>query len=1167
MRTILAALLLSPACLLAQSPYGSLVGRVVDRQSANVAGAVVRALNLNTQVTTTASSNADGNYLLTTLTPGAYRVEIEKAGFRRFTREPVEVSAGERLTLDVALEIGAVTESITVVSEAPLLESTTASVGQVVDHRTVTDLPSPSSSVIFQIAMAPGIAPLSSPSGNWSPDTEGNTSSFAVSGAGSGSNSVMMDGNPMDNRGSITFHAIPEMVEEVRVQTTAFDASIGRAVGAQVNIVMKSGTNRLHSDFVYGYLGRTLTAMDAFARAFVENPATGPITEDKKRTAWPGAYMRRYRGSASGPVYIPRLYDGRNRTFWTFGFETLSSQNSATGVATVPTDEERNGDFSRLLAVGAQYQLYDPATIAPAGSGRYSRQPLPGNLIPASRIDPGARLILGYYPIANMAGSVDGERNFAYPDNSPQAYDSEMARIDHVLSARQRFFISGTRKHHTHNYNPFRNGAYASLMNRTQYSLTMSDSFTLRPDLIAEVRYGMTRWRDERYSHTRGFDLSTLGLPQSLVSLVDSRFTTLPVVKITDYATIGGGAKAGAATTYSPWTSHDLSANATHIRGEHAVRFGGQFRVMQENVTNLGNVSPNYTFGETWTRGPLDNSPVAPIGGGLASFLLGLPTAGTIDRKDSSAATSKYVGLYAQDDWKITRRLTLNLGIRWESEFPTTERYNRTVSTFDALAANPVEAAARANYAKSPIPQIAAADFRTPGGLVYAGLNGASRSLWRMDRNNVAPRIGLAWLVGGRTVVRAGYGIFYDRLGVDRIGVYQPGYTQATAMTPSLDNGQTFRSTLRNPFPDGVVEPAGSSRGLATYVGNAISAYRPDLKNPYMQRWSFGVQRALRGRWAVDANYIGSRGVGLFYSSALNPVPAQYLSTSPVRDSTAINLLTANVPSPFYGIADFAGSSMVGTTVARSQLLRPFPQFGNVTVTSNDGYSWYHGLQVRLVRRMSRGFMTSVSYTWSKAMDATARLNESDTTPYRSIATIDRPQNLSVSAIYDLPFGPKRRWLAGSRWLGHAVGGWSVQGLYIAQSGAPIAFGNVLHVGRIEDVVLPDGERNPAHWFNTDAFERASGRQLANNIRTFPLRLSGLRTGGMNCLNASLFKSFQFGERLKMQLRAEATNAVNHTMYLDPPNTSPTSTTFGTITSLGSNNQPRRVTLGAKLSW
>jgi hypothetical protein len=1165
----LMALLIGGALCLAQDPRGSILGRITDPSGAVITGAEIRAVNKETGVATTARANDAGNYILPNLLPGSYNATVERPGFKRFVREGIEVRVGEKLTLDVALDVGAVTESVTVTSQAPLLESTSASIGQVVDHQRLVDLPSPSSSVIFQIALTPGVTSLVAPGGNFAPDREGDSNQFAVSGAPSGSNMVMIDGNPTDIKGSITLHAIPEVVEEVQVQTTPIDASSGRAIGAFINMVMKSGTNKYHGDLVYSYIGRVLTAMDFFTKRNLYNPANAPVTETKKKAAWPGANTKRYRIGASGPLTIPKLYKGQDRTFWTFGFEGMTSSLLTPATTTMPDAAQRTGNFSRLLAIGSQYQIYDPSTIAAAASGRFSRQPFAGNIIPASRIAPIAKQLLEYYPIPNLAGTVDGLNNFAYPNVSPQTYDSEMARVDHVLSASQRLSLTVTRKYHDHNYDPIGTKAYSSEMDRKQHTVSLSDSITVRPNLILDVRYGATRYGDSRFSKTRGFDLSTLGMPASLVNQLDRNYTTVPRLAINGYFTLGGGAQAGAASTYAPYTYHDILVQAMHMRGNHNIRVGTEFRVTQQSNTNLGNLTPSYSFAETWTRGPLDNSPIAPVGQSLATFILGLPTGGSIDRKDTSAVTSKYQAFFVQDDWKVSRKLTVNVGLRLEFERPTTERFNRTAIGYDFATANPIQDAARAAYARAPIPEVSAANFKTTGGLLFAGAEGNPRGLWNTDFNNLGPRIGLAYMLRPTTVVRAGYALFYSALGADTIGVYQPGYTATTSIVPSTNNGITFVATTQNPFPSGLLPIAGNSNGVKTFLGQGITALRRDLHNPYMQRWNLSVQQALKYRTMVDVAYIGSRGLGLQYGATISTVPAQYLSTLPVRDQKTIDYLSQQVPNPFAALPEFAGTGLATTNVSRSQLLTPYPQYSGVSQTASDGYSWYHALQARLEKRLSAGFTATGSFTWSKSMDASTRLNSSDLSPYRSISSFDRPLNLTISAIYQLPFGRKHRWLSSSRWLDRAVGGWSLQGMYIGQSGAPIDFGNVIFSGKISDIVLPNSQRTVDRWFNTDAgFERNSARQLGSNIRTFPLRFSGLRADGMNCTNLSLFKTTRITERLGIQLRAEATNAFNHSMFISSPTTSPTSSLFGAMpSSTVQSNLPRRVVVGAKLSW
>jgi hypothetical protein len=952
------------------------------------------------------------------------------------------------------------------------------------------------------------------------------------------------------------------MVQEFRVQTAPFDASVGHFTGAHVNMVLRSGTNSFHGSFVDTRLLHS--AHDFFTNKFIYDPRTGPINQEKIDSAWPPVNTNRDRVSGFGPVYIPKLYDGRNRTFWSYGFDNLDRMRPERGTYTVPTAAQRSGDFSALLAAGSIYQIYDPATIAPAPTaGRFSRQPFAGNIIPKSRLDPMAQKIAGYFALPNSVGTADGRTN--YTDANPRdiGYHSHIARIDHVVNQNNRLYGSLSWSYLLETWNlAMHNEAMGQARNRQHRGFAIDDVWMIRPNLVLDVRYGVTRFILDERAISAGFNLTSLGFPSSLVDKLDSKATTFPEIAIDQFQTLGGASTARPITTY-----HNFSGTLSHMRGSHSLRFGGEYRILQENNYDQGNVSPHFDFAAAWTRGPLDNSAAAPIGQGLASFLLGIPTGGYADVNGSYAEQSRYMGLFLQDDWKVSRRLTVNVGLRWEVELPTTERYNRSTRGFDFTAANPVQAAAAVNYAKSPIAQLPASQFRTPGGLMFAGVGGASRSLWNTDWNNFCPRFGLAYALRPKTVIRAGYGIFFDSIGTDRADVFQQGYDQRTSMQPSFDNGQHFNSTLSNPFPQGILPPAGPSAGLATFVGRSPSFFNPDRKPGYSQRWSFNVQHQLPHRVVVEAGYIGNRGTGLGVSEELDPVPAQYLSRSPVRDQPAINTVTAAVPNPFLGLPAFAGSNMVGNTVQVQQLLRPMPQFQSVTAVYSSGFSWYHALSLRVERRFSSGFTIQGAYTWSKFMEAMARLNPTDASLEHSISPQDRPQRVVISGIWEVPMGRGRRFMRNAGWLANGfAGGWSLQGIYQGQSGPPIGFGNVLYYGAdLASIVLPRSERTVERWFNTDNFEKAAGKALANNIRTFPSRLTGLRADGFNNFDLSLFKTFKFRERYSAQVRLEAQDAMNHAMF-SPPVVGPANTNFGMVTGVVAPEQ-RRLNLTIKLSW
>ncbi len=1157
------ALICAPG-LLAQTPFGRINGTVTDTAGALIPGATVRVINIETNVFSTLTSNESGAYDAPNLNPGQYRIEVEHSGFKTHKRGPIELHVGDVLDIGAVLEVGAVSESVTITAEAPMLESTNADMGIVVDNRRIEELPLPGGSTMYLMQLSPGIVATNPPTHGWLPQAVDAISNMGAVGTRTRSSEFSIDGIPnMSAGGQVSFSPPPEMVQEYRIQTAAFDASVGHFSGAYVNMVIKSGTNRLHGNVYFSSLVPAWATHDFFTNRFLYDTRTGPLTQEKIDAAWPPVSTYRTRVSAGGPLYIPKLYDGRNRTFWTYGVDILYRYRPERGTFTVPTEAQRSGDFSALRELGSQYQLYDPATIRPgATAGRFARDPLPGNIIPASRIDPMAKKIIGFYGLPNASGTADGRDNYSDPKPRTINYHSQVARFDHSLTANHRIYSSLSTSYLFETDNQaFHNEAYGHERNRFHRAVSFGGVFMLRPSMVVDVRYGVTRFVQDDRPVSLGYDLSQLGYAPSLIKQLEPTATTFPEIAIDGYAALGDPSTLRPATTYHTW-----SATTTQQRGVHTLRFGGEFRLLFENDYNLGNVSPHYDVNSSWTKGPVDNSAAAPIGQALASFMFGLPSGGWTDRNPSFAESSKYMGLFLQDDWKLRRNLTINAGLRYELELPTTERYNRAVRGFDFTTPSPVSAAALARYAASPIPEIPTADFRTPGGLLFAGINGTPRGMWNTDANNFAPRIGIAWVARPGTVVRAGYGIFFQSIGADRIDVIQQGFNQRTSIEPSRDNGQTFRATLANPFPDGILEPVGSAAGLNAYIGRNPSFSLPTNRAGYMQRWSFTLQKLVAKRFVLEAGYTGNRGTGLSVSEDYSAVPARYLSRSLLRDQPVIDQLTRQVQNPFYNMPEFAGSNMTGKTVQTQQLLQPYPQFTAIKTTSTSGFSWYHAAHVRVERRFAGGYTIHGAYTWSKFMEAVSKLNATDLAPEHVISPQDRPHRVVISGIYELPFGKNRRWLSAGGWKNKIVGDWAVQGLYLGQSGPPINFGNIAFYGDIHDIVLPRSERTVERWFNTDAgFEKDSRRALAQNIRLFPSRLTGLRADGYNNWDLSVTKNIRLTESVKLQLRGEAQDAMNHAMF-KPPNAAPANSLFGQVTDSAAPEQ-RRINLAAKLTW
>ncbi|MFB3827142.1 MAG: carboxypeptidase regulatory-like domain-containing protein [Bryobacteraceae bacterium] len=1155
---LLSALALWSAALLGQEGRGTIAGRVLDASGAVVAGSEVRAVNAGTGAAARTRTNESGAYTLPYLAPGTYTVTAEMAGFKTTERPGIEVRINDVLSLELVLQVGAASEKIEVVATTPLLESTTVSVGQVVDGRRLLELPMQGNNPFELVMLAPGVVNTTNLRAKKS--SFGNASSqFRTNGGRQYSNEFTIDGVPntfsAGDNPEVAFQPPRAAVSEFKVQTTAFDASLGHTAGAVVNLITKSGTNQFHGEMHEWFSHSALDAATFFQNRAGEKK---PVYQDNL-----------YGASLGGPVRLPRLYDGRNRTFFFYAWESNQWVKPMPRVGTVPTAAEKNGDLSALLALGSSYQIYDPFTTRAAERGRMSRQPLAGNIVPASRIDPVARKIMAFYREPNTPGTRDGRDNFTHTNKDAQDYTVHFARVDHNFSERNRLFLRLNWDKRTETKEQFYENIAMGLNNvRANRGLALDDVVVLSPSSVLNLRYGLSRTEAPKARVSSGkIDLATLGFSPALTSLIDPQRASFPMVYLNTRAT-NSPCKGNCTGTFSGFGApesgeghssgliHNFAANLTTLRGRHNLRYGGDFRAYRAFNAPLGyDVAPGLQFLPTYTRGPLDNSPMAPIGQEFAAFLLGIPE-GQMNRSASFATQDMFTGLFLQDDWKLTSKLTINLGLRYEYETPMTERFNRAVRGFDQTAANPIEAQARAAYTKNPIAEIPVDQFRVRGGLTFAGPD--NRGLWQGEKNNLLPRIGFAYQWNAATVVRSGYGLFFDTLGVNRTLPSQPGFTAVTPIIPSYDNGLTFSATTANPFPNGLMAPVGAAAGLATNLGQDMAVFPLRRLHPYSQQWTFGIQRVLPAGFLLDTAYAGNKGIRFEVDRSINR--NALLSRSGERDQALIDYLSQQIPNPFYGLGP-----VFTKTISRSDLLKPFPQFGSIDESEPIGYTWYHSLLVRGEKRFSRGYTVNAAYTWSKSMEATSFLNSVDTALYRSISRYDRPHRFVVNGIVELPFGRGRAIASGIPGaLDHIIGGWQANAVMTKQSGPPLAFGDVIFRGSIKDIPLPASQRTVERWFNTSGFERRPSQQLEYNVRTFPRYLSGVRADGQSKWDLSLTKHFRMSERINLQFRAECYNCTNHTNF-NEPNMTVTSTSFGTITD--QSGLSRQFQLALKLTY
>ena len=651
------------------------------------------------------------------------------------------------------------------------------------------------------------------------------------------------------------------------------------------------------------------------------------------------------------------------------------------------------------------------------------------------------------------------------------------------------------------------------------------------------------------------------------------------------------------------------------------MRFGFDLRQYNANFTNYNNSDGNFSFSaNSWVKQSSGASSTVALGQDLAELALGLPTSGSYDLNASSSFYEHYMGFFAQDDWRIKRNLTINLGLRFDYDFPYHEKYGQVVNGFNTTAASPIAAQAIANYAKAPQALLPASQFNALGGLTYP----TDGSYYQQTSHLFSPRVGLAWtpnLLKGKTVIRAGWAMFVQPISISQLtitGAYstnpildQYGFSQTTTMGVTSNNFLTPSNTLSNPFPNGLLAPAGSSAGLATNLGVNTLFIDPQIKDPYSVRWNIGFQHAITPTLSLEAVYMGNHGVHLpIYVTQLNSVPAQYLSTSPIRDNApataavpgVITKLSTNVPNPFAGLLPL-NATLNGSTITTAQLLSKYPEFptgtgsfGNGVVMQNytAGSSFYNSLNVRLTKRYSSGLSMTFNYIHSKLIEQVTYLNDTDLQPERRPSPYDHPNRYVLSFVYDVPFGKGKRFLnSSSRWVDMLVGGWNINSIYTFQTGAPITWtngsttspGDYIYLGAPLNLDNRMTAKTAAGAgiaaFDTTAFlppaAYADANQvgttchntptLANcalqyHIRTFATAFQNLRQDGINEWSPSLSKRIFIREGMSLQLRGEFYNVLNHPTFA-APNTTATNSSFGLITAQA--NRPRAVQIGARL--
>lgn len=1155
--TVLALLL--PAAIFCQEYRGTLSGAVIDKTGAVIAAAKITVTETQTGVRVETATDNAGQWVAPFLAPGDYQILVRVAGFKEFTRKGLHLGAGEHLGIDAQVEVGDSTQSVEITAEAPLVNGESASVGQAITTKEVEDLPLNGRTPMMLATLSLGVLSTGQPS-LIHPFDSGAGNAWNVGGTPAQTSEVMIDGVPNATWDGRLAYSLPQdAVQEVRVKAFDSDASFGHTGGGTLNQVMKTGTNGLHGSLWEYNQPNTLTANDFFNNA--------------KNVARPLSHLNQYGLTAGGPIFIPKVLNGKNKLFWFFAFEGMKDSQPAAALLTVPTDLERQGNFSQVLAAdGANSQLYDPASATLTGT-TINRTPYAGNIIPKSQMSPVALAYLQYYPLPNVVPTrADGYQNFGSNATTHDNYNNQMGRMDYNMSDRSRLSFNIRRTGYSQvKNNYFDNIAEGSQLTRANWGGTLDEVYTLNATNVLDVRFNYTRMAENHDAPSAGFDAGTLGYP----SYLDGH-STYPQMPIIAFNSNTGFQQLGSSSSGSdriPSQSFQLYASWVRIMGSHTLKFGTDDRQYRLNTFTAGASSGQFTFGNNFVKASSSASSTVSMGQDFASFLLGLPTttsSSTYDNNTFGSWYSYYASGFVQDDWRIKRNLTVNLGLRYEKDLPYHETYGRTVNGFDMTTPNPLTAAAMAAYAKAPIAQLPASAFAVLGGLTFASPD--NTAVFKNTSNLFSPRASLAWspeAMHGKTVVRAGFGMFESPVAVSYVGpdgkystsprtpLGQEGFSQATPFTATNDNYKTAAATLSNPFPTGFLTPLGSAGGLATYAGQTVQFLNPEMKNGYSLRWNFDVQQTLTPNTMLEVAYIGNHAVHLPVNvTQLNGIPRQYLSTYAARDG-ATTYLTNTVANPFSGLA----TSQNSATIATAQLLARFPQFpvgdsaggwsgsGGVLEFNNDiGSSYFQSLNVRLQKRNSHGLTLTGNFIYSKMMERLSWLNDSDATLEHRVSPNDRPLRFVAAAVYELPFHPH------AHLMNTVLGGWKVTSVYSYQVGAPINWVNGSSTSP-GDYVYFGGPLGLDHRnvntvaFNKSVFDTSAADAFQYHIRTFSTTFGNLRADGINQLDSSILKRFVFGEgRRYFELRGEMFNVPNHPVFA-APNTTATNAAFGTISA------------------
>jgi hypothetical protein len=968
-------------------------------------------------------------------------------------------------------------------------------------------------------------------------------------------NNYLLDGVPItDMRNRAVIIASLEAVQEMKVQTNTYDAEIGRTGGGMFNVLLRSGTNDYH-----GSMGALIRNTDWEATAFFANRSGTPKTDQPNRT---------YYGSFGGPVSLPKLYNGKNRTFFWIALEGYHDTQGSSGSTAVPTLDERTGDFSNSYDRNGNLVIqYDP--LAPRDANG-NRTPFANNIIPASRIDKAGLAIAATFGRPTSAAPF-GANNAAYSTVLPSRAGQGTVKLDHQIASWWNVNVSYLHYHSNEpgeNWFPYSASSPEQwILDRNVNATQVNSTITVNPTTVVAARYGFNRFPNDLTTHSQGFNLASLGFSSSLVNSIPR--PQFPIITFQNYYPgdqMGGGQPGGGNNGFFVPYSRNLVGSISKYTGRHSLKAGADWRSISNDGIDYdgsrGAVA--FDFDDRFTR---KNAAASGGGSDVASLLLGYPAVATAFATTKLFEYIGYTAAFVQDDIRLNSRLNINAGLRWEHETGLKERHDNLIVGFDPNVQNSLGG-------KVGVP--------VRGAVEFAGQNGYPNQTGNYTYNRLSPRFGVAYQVNQKTIVRGGWGIFW----APPIAINNP-YTPegATATTTPLASNDGFNTPLiqlANPFPNGLAAPAGSSNGDATGLGINLTVFDRNAKSTYIQQFSFDVQRELPSNIAVSAAYVASRSYRLMLGTPnlnINQLEPKYMSLGSAA-------LSKSVTNPYYVPG---GPGIIGSQqVPQAQLLRPFPAFGNIVLMASDqNKAQYDSVVLKAQKRYSAGLSLLAAYTWSKNFDrssggAGSDVNAGSKGPQNvydlrsewGLAIVDATHRFSMTESYELPFGRNKKFLGNvSRLTDLAVGGWSVNVVNVISSGFPLIISQSSNnnsattfsssqrpnaTGISPETSGSVGQRID-NWIYKDAFSMSPTLTFGNVSRTISERGPGLFNWDI-----SIFKTFSIYERFRAQFRAEALNAFN-TPYFRSPNTSFGSSSFGKVLTQG--NFPRFIQLSVRLNF